>query len=145
MDPIEIFEIHGYVVDASASSPATSAFLTEMRGYLVQRAQANNAIFTSEIRAYAILDGAPNSGIAINTSTVYIIAAEGLSPHYNGNNTLQGGHKWNSPGIVHRDTVMHSIEPDPLSRGFANNTRAGLNREPGILLFDTIMYTIEVP
>lgn len=140
MDPIEIFELAGYVIDASASSPELSVFATEIRPYLVQQATAKNVVFGSEIRAYLIDSGKPKSGVALNTTSGYVIVQEALSGAIQKTNTDRS-FTYRQPGVMLSVTEGYSIEHNPGSVSGPNM----LYRNAGLVHKTTTMYTIEVP
>ena len=139
MDPIEIFVLSGYVVDASASSPELAVFSTEIRPYVVQRARAVNAIFTSEMRAYVIY-GKTNARPAISRIYVYAVTANSA-----GGPSVPAtqGFRSRLSGANVRKSAMYSIEPD--NSGSSLGTWNTLYPQDGAALHKSTLYTIEIP
>ena len=142
MDPIEIFELYGYVVQASSTNPEFAVNTTEMRGYVVQQARARDVLFATEVRAYMIDTGAPKTGVAVNKITGYIIGHDEQTTHLHGENSSRAGLGYRRPGVFVADITATAIEPDPNSSALKSGMT---NRDPGLIHMATTVYTIEVP
>ena len=143
MDPIEILEHGGYVVD-KIGNPEQWVYLSDIRPYVIQRARAANAIFTSEIRAYMVTRGRPDIGVAVNGTATYIVTHEEIS---GASSTATNAIRTQRPGVVARKAAMYSIEPSGVGYGgMADGSGDALSFEtPGVVVKKTTMYTIEVP
>lgn len=142
MDPIEIFELSGYVVQASAVNAELAVNATELRPYVVQKATAQNVEVVSELRLYAIQGGAPASGTAINSIVGYIVASDGTSVHLNENNTIRNGFRYRNAGVSLPSMSSYSIEPDTNSLALKSTVRL---QNPGVKHLSTHVYTVEIP
>ena len=71
MDPIEVFELSGYVVQA-VTSPGESLFASELRLYVIQVTGSPDSAFASEMRMYAV-EGRPQGRAAILKTSTYMV------------------------------------------------------------------------
>jgi hypothetical protein len=146
MDPIEIFELTGYVVQAPANNAELAVYTTEIRPYVVQRARSADAVFASEIRAYMVQTGQPKSGVAVNTTTAYIIVRRGndTADIHRGTDAS----RTRKPGTNVRKSTMIAVVGSDNAQGIHNRTPAGrptLYGGAGLAVVNSTMYTIEVP
>ena len=142
MDQIEIFELQGYVVEASAVNFEFAVLTTEIRPYIIQQATSKQAVFLSELRVYAIGYGGPLSGVALNATQVYVIDHDQFSGGMAGNNTAKTGPTYRRPGVVVTSHHVYTIEPDP---GSAALKSAITRKSDGLHHSATTVYTIEIP
>lgn len=143
MDPIEIFELAGYAIQAAASDPEQAVFTTEIRPYVVQNARSKTALFASEMRAYAVQTGKPKSGVSLNATKAYVITHSRNMAGVKGDNTP----KYRDPGVTVRKAAMWTIT-GPNSAGIHNNTPPGRSTKfggDGVAVLNSRMYSIEVP
>ena len=139
MDPIEIFELSGYVIDAFGN-PEEWVFLSAIDLYVVQRTASANKLFASEVRSYMIVDG-PNVGVAAKITSGYVITND---PKSNASADATGAFRSQLPGASVAHSRLYTVGPSEQSLAVRGDG-ATRHNSAGILNMHSIMYTIEIP
>ena len=145
MEPIEVFELRGYVIESLGGDADFSIFTTEIRSYAIQRASAPDAVFATEIRAYLVQTGNAAAGCTVNNSIGYAIVIDPLSKHIaeNSESAIRSG----NDGVVVARTDAYTILGADNSNGLhlkgtGGRARAPL-KQPGVKVYKTTVYTID--
>jgi hypothetical protein len=140
MDPIGVYELSSYIIDASGTSPELAVYATEIRAYGVQRANAANTIFVAEPTGYVVQTPRPKTGVAVKTFTAYMIGLDAGTIHL-AEQTRTG--RGRSAGVYEQSTQMYTIDADNTSYALSGSGAA--HNDAGVKHTITTMYTIEVP
>lgn len=140
MDPIDLFELSGYVID-TYGNPDEWVFFASNNTYVVQRATAVDRIFTPATRAYVIDGRTGGSGVVTNVTNAYLISQE---PMTGATTTATSAARSRLLGTAVLHATSYEITLAENSYGMHGNG-AIRYKSAGLANMHNTMYTIEKP
>lgn len=140
---IEVFELAGYVVQAGSVNAELAVFATEIRPYVVQQAASKTAVVVSDTVMYVVQSPKSKTGVAFNSSVAYVIGHEEIGSGF-GEVSSKNGTRLRYAGVAVPRTSAYEI----VSSQFMTGLHVGMNiknREPGVAVMNTSMYSIDIP